>query len=205
MATFGGAMIAVSAVVALGAAVIPAGADLDANSSASALAGKLVTVSEMPSGWVTEPHVTKGSAPCANSLDIGVLHVPSAHVAYEENGGGEVFGESLNEAPTAAIARADLAKLASGWAHCNNTTFPATNGSAHVRISSVNVPAVGARSSARALTATFGSNVAYVNIVTFEQGRYVGVLAESDSTGAPPDVTTEAQLDQQAFERLQEL
>jgi hypothetical protein len=207
IAGLGGAMWAVSAVLVLGTAVaISAGAAVDQGSSSSGLSSKLITVSDMPSGWVTKPATGgKASTPCLNILALGTLHLPSAHVTYEENGGGEVYAESINEAPSATIARADLAKLVSGQAHCNNSTFPSTNGiTGHMRVANVNVAAVGDHSSAHAYTLTAGSSViAYVNLVTFEQGRYIGFLAQTDSTGGPPDVATEAQLDQAAFNRLQ--
>jgi hypothetical protein len=205
IAALGVAVCAAIAVLVLGTAVaIPAGAVLE-SSSGSGLASKLVTISDMPSGWVTNPAPSgKPSSPCLNIVALGTLHLPTAHVSYEENGGGEVYAESINEAPSATIARADLAKLVSGQAHCNNSTFPSTNGiTGHVRVTNVNVAAVGDRSSAHAYTVTAGSTTLYINLVTFEQGRYVGLLAQTDSTGAPPDVATESQLDQVAFNRLQ--
>jgi hypothetical protein len=193
-------------VAVLGSAVaIPAGAAVDQGSSSSGLSSKLLTVSDMPTGWVTTPgQGGKASGPCLNIVALGTLHLPSAHGSYEENGGGELYAESINEAPSATIARSDLAKLVSGQSRCNNSTFPSTNGiTGHVRVANVNVATVGDHSSAHAYTVTAGSTTIYINLVTFEQGRYVGLLAQTDSTGAPPDVATEEQLDQAAFNRLQ--
>jgi hypothetical protein len=205
IAALGGGVCAVSAVLALGTAVaIPAGAALE-SSSGSGLSSKLITVSDMPSGWVTiSAPGGKPSNPCLNIFAIGTLHLPSAHVTYEENGGGEEYAEFINEAPSATIARADLAKLVSGQAHCNNSTVQSTNGTTgHMRVANVNVAAVGDHSSAHAYTVTAGSTTLYINLVTFEQGRYIGLLGQTDSTGGTPDVATEAQLDQAAFNRLQ--
>jgi hypothetical protein len=202
IAALAGAVTA--AVVSMGVPFAnPATAEVDGTGSASGVAAKLVTVSEMPSGWVSE-QLMKPYGACLYSLRIGDSPLPAAHVAYEEEGGGEVFAESLIEAASASAVRADVAKTDSFWTRCNDTIFSATNGSTgHIRISNVNVPTVGAHSRARALTASAGSSVANANIVTFAQGRYVGALVQTDSSGAPPDVATETELDQLALDRLQ--
>jgi hypothetical protein len=185
------------------ALALPVRAAVDQSGTSAGLRGKLITVSAVPSGWVSQQANGKAASPCLNIFDIGVLHLPAAEVAYGQNGGGEVFAEGLDEAPSGAKALSVLARVRSEQAGCNNSTFQSDGHTGHLQVSTLNVPAVGAHSSARALTVSVAGSTYYVNIVTFVQGRLVGFLAQSDSTGATPDVATEAQLDQVALNRLQ--
>jgi hypothetical protein len=194
-----GVVGAAASLASVGICVVGVGAA--AASSTASMKSKLVTLSEMPAGWVAVPESGKRNAD--NCLNVLIFSTPFVHASFGVSGGGEEFAESLTAYSSSSKARAAYAAKVASVSRCNNATLQAGGQTGRIRVASLKLPTIGAESSAHAMTIRVGQMSDSLNFLYFEQGRYIGVLVQTDTLGGTPDVTTETRLDRVALNQLE--
>jgi pimeloyl-ACP methyl ester carboxylesterase len=159
----------------------------------SALAARLLDVSELPAGW----HPSTSSSPTAgltsNPCLAGVTgsttsHSTPATAAFIQGAGLPFLADTLASTSSPVRRVTAAAKSLRG---CKSLTFGQGTLTLHARLSAIELGAVGPASSAFALTFRVGGIPITADIVLFAARGAVGELVYGDSV-VPPTGTVEA-------------
>jgi pimeloyl-ACP methyl ester carboxylesterase len=162
-----------------------------ANSAVNALQGRMLSVSDLPSGWKSAPvprstQATAGS--CLAGLPGHLRGVPYAARGFVLRLATPTFGEVLS---SGARMRHEWKLLASRLARCRSATIPVDGHEVKSTIRPLRFARVGDSSSAYAWSLEVSGVRVGFDMVLFTAGRYVGELVYS-SLGPPPVATVRA-------------
>jgi pimeloyl-ACP methyl ester carboxylesterase len=159
-------------------------------STASLLSARLLSASDLPSGWSAAPVSPSGvqaSAPCLPSLPKRVGWV-YASTAFVEGQAIPSLGEVLATGPG---ARQWWQQLNSALARCRSATVTIVGHKSPVTIRPMAFPAVARESSAYVWTFTTSGIPVSATLVAFDTGKYMGSLSYS-GIGSPSTAVVRA-------------
>lgn len=160
-------------------------------SAASQLSARLLSASDLPSGWSAVPAsaaIGQASAPClpAPPEPANWTHASTAFV--QGTAALPALGEVLATGPT---AQQWWTKLTSALGHCHSATITVAGHKSPVAIRPLAFPAVARNSGAYLWTFTTSGIAIDVTLVTFQTGTYDGYVVYS-GLGSPSTATVRA-------------
>jgi len=158
---------------------------------ASALAGRLLSVADLPDGWSATPANDSGAqtnAPCLSGLPANTPGGTYASAGFVAGTSLPELGEALSAGPH---AQQRWQSLNSALARCQTATITISGDKVTAAIRPLSFPQVGSVSSAYAWTFTVAGIRIGVDLLLFETGTYAGYLTYSD-LGTPATATVEA-------------
>ncbi len=160
-------------------------------SPASTLAGRLLSVADLPAGWSAAPtnsSTVQTSAPCLSNLTANPQGPTFASAGFVQGTSIPVLGEALSAGPR---AQQRWQSLNQALARCRSATITVAGTKAAVAIAPLPFPRVGSASAAYAWTFTVEGIRFGADLILFQAGTYAGYLVYSD-LGSPATATVEA-------------
>ncbi len=174
--------------LAAGAVLVIALAVVLTSPSPNALTSRLLSVSNLPSGWTAaSPKTTTldlpGSGCLAGRTAKSAANETTGSVAFYEGSGLPLLGDSLVSGPTVV---SEFAKDVQTLASCRSLTFTQDKKKIHATITPIKLARVGSQSAAYTLDFSVSGLHVVADIVLFATSRYVGEVVYADTASPQP-------------------